>query len=345
MTDPGGEAGAGELLGAWEALLRTIGGPRARARADTSGDRIPVTLLAGFLGAGKTTLLTRVIAEAAGQRILAIVNDIGSVNVDAETIRRQNARTLELTNGCSCCVLGSDLLDMLSAVGDSVDAPDHIVLEASGLADPMGIAQTIVAAHGVTLDGVVTLVDAATLEEHWHDPAVSGLFRRQIESAHLLVLTKASDTEDLAIRERLGERAPGRPVLLANRNEASAAVITGVAMRGARPEPGSARHELGAFRAETVIFPDAVRADGLEQVLARAPSSLFRIKGQLTEERIGREIEVQGVGQRWQIRPTKSPRGRGSSGQLVVIGRNRDEHFEAFVDELRSLARERERLT
>ena len=102
--------------------------------------RLPLTVLGGYLGAGKTTLLNRLLSEDHGQRILVMVNDFGAINIDASLIAAASSDTLTLSNGCVCCTMGADLF---MAMGDALDRrprPDHLVIEASGVADPAKIA-------------------------------------------------------------------------------------------------------------------------------------------------------------------------------------------------------------
>jgi G3E family GTPase len=112
--------------------------------ADRSGVPMPVTVLTGFLGAGKTTLVNRMLSEEHGLRIAVLVNDFGEVDVDSELIVGIAAQKVSLANGCVCCEVRDDLLtviDVLLASGAGIDA---IVLEASGVAEPLTIARTFV---------------------------------------------------------------------------------------------------------------------------------------------------------------------------------------------------------
>ena len=108
-------------------------------------DATPVTVLTGFLGAGKTTLVNRLLAEEHGMRLAVLVNDFGAVDIDSELIVGIDTGTVSLANGCVCCEIRDDLMGAVRAVLRQDDDLDGIVLEASGVAEPMGIARTFAA--------------------------------------------------------------------------------------------------------------------------------------------------------------------------------------------------------
>ncbi len=104
-------------------------------------NQIPVTIIGGYLGAGKTTLLNSLLSGAHGVKLAVIVNDFGSINIDAALVANRDGETISLTNGCVCCSIGDNLALTLHDLAEQANGPEHVVIEASGVADPSKIAR------------------------------------------------------------------------------------------------------------------------------------------------------------------------------------------------------------
>ncbi|MCB1422333.1 MAG: cobalamin biosynthesis protein CobW [Nitratireductor sp.] len=199
----------------------------------TDSQKIPATVITGFLGAGKTTLIRNLLQTANGKRIALIINEFGDLGVDGEVLKGCGEETcseddiVELTNGCICCTVADDFVPTMTALLERERRPDHIVIETSGLALP----QPLVSAFNwpeirerVTVDGVVTVVDARAVadgrfasdvdkvkaqreadEALDHESPLEELFEDQITCADMIILNKADLVDDAALDRLQGE--------------------------------------------------------------------------------------------------------------------------------------------
>jgi len=154
-------------------------------------DRVPVTILTGFLGSGKTTLLNRILSEEHGKRIAVIENEYGEVGIDQALVINADEEIFEMSNGCICCTVRGDLIRVLGNLMKRRDKFDYVLVETTGLADPGPVAQTFFMDDEIreefTLDGIVTLVDSAHIDQQLGRSDES---TEQIAFADVLVLNK-----------------------------------------------------------------------------------------------------------------------------------------------------------
>ncbi|GAB2789569.1 CobW family GTP-binding protein [Streptomyces daliensis] len=317
--------------------------------------RIPVIVLAGFLGSGKTTLLNHLLRNSRGTRIGAIVNDFGSIEIDAMTVAGQVDSMVSLGDGCLCCAVDtSDMDEVLERLARPSVGMDVVVVEASGLAEPETLIRMILASGSehIVYGGLVEVVDAAefhsTRERH---PELD----RHVRAADLVVLNKAdriADEERRALSETLEELSPGTPVVSAAYGRVDPALLFEPARRerppveqlsfdellyGAVDEEAEAEAEAsgegtghvdhsGHLHAayESVEFSSAAPMDPrrLLAFLDSRPSGLYRIKGfvDFGAADPGRKYTVHAVGGFLRFAPSEWERDEERLTQLVMIG-------------------------
>jgi G3E family GTPase len=208
---------------------------------------LPVTVVGGYLGAGKTTLVNDLLTQARGLRAAVLVNDFGEINIDASLIVSHDGDTISLSNGCMCCSMTDGFAAALGQILKQSGRLDHIVVEASGVANPAKIAQTA-QAFGLPLDGILVVADAEQVRSQAANKYAGDTVQRQLAQADLIVVNKTDlvSTEAVAkLRPWIAEHAPAAPifetsyasvplaVLLGNAVHPSCAAKSGLASGGA----------------------------------------------------------------------------------------------------------------
>jgi len=170
--------------------------------SEAAANKIPVTVLTGYLGAGKTTLLNRILSENHGKKYAVIVNEFGEIGIDNDLIVGADEEVFEMNNGCVCCTVRGDLVRIIDGLMKRKGKFDAIILETTGLADPAPVAQTFFVDEDVrektALDAVVTVADAKWLSDRLKDAPEA---KNQIAFADVIVLNKT----DLVTKPELAE--------------------------------------------------------------------------------------------------------------------------------------------
>ena len=267
---------------------------------------VPVLVVGGYLGAGKTTLINRLLSRASAP-VAVIVNDFGSVNVDAALIRSVDTDTIEFTNGCICCAPGSSLADTLFTILERRQPPSMIVVEASGAADPSVIAGY---SHlrGLRPGGTVVLVDSVNARRTAADPLMSRTFARQVSVADLLVLTKTDDpsAEVEATRALVRTVNADSPLVASSPTELAELLVENPRIQ----VPDIAVHDR--FVTETIDHDRFDDPTAIKEYLSRTPG-MVRAKG-IVRLVDGTDVLVQAVGATVSIVPT----GLDPTGLVVI---------------------------
>ena len=294
----------------------------------TRQDLVPVTVVAGYLGAGKTTLINELLADNHGRRLAVLVNDFGAVNIDAALIADHDGQTISLKNGCVCCSIADELGDALDRVLALEPAPDQIVIEASGVADPANVAAYGQGWPGCRLDAVVVLADAETVQARSRDQFVGELVVRQLRRADIVIATKCDLVTEAglaAVVDWLAETAPGAPILTRSAGQLEPELLLETAQtvdRPSRQPPHAGNDPAGAAFDSAVVEVDVtLDRDRVEAALRDWPESVLRVKGVLRlDGPAGGLHVVHGIGRRWNIEPAPDGLDSSHTGKLVVIG-------------------------
>jgi G3E family GTPase len=197
-------------------------------------EKIPVTVLTGYLGAGKTTLLNRILSEPHGKKFAVIVNEFGEIGIDNDLVVNADEEVFEMNNGCICCTVRGDLVRIIDGLMRRKGKFDAIIVETTGLADPAPVAQTFFMDENVgaktKLDAVVTVADAKWLKDRLKDAPEA---KNQIAFADVIVLNKTDLVSDDELRDVEGHIRAINPYATLHRAQRSNVKIEDVLGRNA----------------------------------------------------------------------------------------------------------------
>ena len=325
----------------------------------SSLEKIPVTILTGFLGAGKTTLIRNLILKNKSKKLAVIINEFGDLGVDGEIVKQCSDETcpeeniLELANGCICCTVADDFIPTMKSLLEGQYLPEHILIETSGLALPKPLLKAFEwpeIRSRLTVDSVLAVVDAEAvvngifapqmsteLEEKQnqtyveHETPLSEVFEDQINCSDVVLLTKPdlvkniSDARNIIIKEM--ER--NVPILEVQNGDIGADVILGVNAAAETDldnrrshHDGFDDHEHDDFDTFSITVPKILDVEKFKIVLETLirENDILRIKGFLRVESKPLNLLVQGVGKRLSVNFTDTKIPVENTGNLVFIG-------------------------
>lgn len=305
-----------------------------RAPAPTNVPRdVPLTVIGGFLGAGKTTLVNHLLGEAARssnkKRYGVLVNDFGDLAIDENLIIAHDGTTIALANGCICCTIGDDLVETIMDLMESPQPPEHLIVEASGVADPAPIAELGSLDPHLSRDLTLVVLDAEQVRGQWADERLRETVKRQIEAANLLVLNKVENIDEYALAELktwIDERAPEVPIVTSQKGRIPFTVfedtpLNRLPVSAAKSRPEKHVHDLDhveIFETRTLDVNPDLSAANFRHLFQSLPASVLRAKGYVVLE--GSPHLAQKVGPQVSVISADEDVADEHANRIVVIG-------------------------
>ena len=309
---------------------------------DVPPQKLPVTIVTGFLGSGKTTLLNYIIQNYEGYKVAVLVNEFGDIDIDSQLLVKvgddSDENTIELTNGCICCTINNDFADAVHRILTRRERIDYLIIETTGVANPLPIALTFLSndLRDLTrLDSIVTLIDAETFDpkEHYNsDVAIDQIFCGDVillNKTDLVSEEKLNKLEDF-----LGSVKDGVRTLRAEYGKVPLSLILDVNLLNsdffndalANPEVDSKHLSNDQFMSISFQSNRPIDLKKFQQFLDyQLPENVFRVKGILWFEESPHRHIFQLSGKRFTIDDTEWTTPQ--KNQMVLIGRKLDKLF------------------
>jgi G3E family GTPase len=289
--------------------------------------RLPVTLVTGFLGSGKTTLVNHILSNREGVRAAVLVNELSDIGIDNDLIITAEDGMIELTNGCICCSTNNDLVDSIVRLLGRHEPVDHIIVETTGVADPLPVAHTFQRAEfrdALRLDAIVALADAEQFSLDLFDGIAA---RNQLRYADAILLNKCdrAGAERLAtVEEKIRSLNAEARLVRTTRSAVPLPLIVDVDLfRSIHTGHDHAHLNNDGFVSRSFESDRPFSVSRFQAFLdAGRPPDLFRGKGFLWLAETGKRYVFHLVGDRFTLEEDK--RGVAGTNRLVLIGRNLD---------------------
>jgi len=299
---------------------------------------IPVTVITGYLGSGKTTLLNRILTYEHGKKVAVIVNEFGNIGIDSQLVMNTDEEIVEMNNGCICCTVRGDLIQIIGNLLEKREKLDHLVIETTGLADPAPVIQSFfvdeVMRSKIELDAVVTVVDVKHIWDHLDSSEV----QEQIAFADAILLNKTDlvPPGNVEILEKRIRAANALAKIYCTQNcELEINFILGVKAFDLKnalsidPEflSEDAHDHDQTISSVSFVVSGSINSDKLttwlNQLVQAQGQNIFRMKGVLNVDDEDRRFVLQGVHMLLEGRPGKPWKpNENRKNEMVFIGRD-----------------------
>lgn len=302
---------------------------------------MPVTIITGFLGSGKTTLLNHILQNQDGLKVAVLVNEFGDINIDSQLLVAVDEDMVELSNGCICCTINDNLVEAVYNVLERSDRVDYMILETTGLADPLPIALTFLGTelqYLTRLDSILTVIDSETFSpEHFNSEAAYN----QMMYSDIIILNKTdlvTPAKIAELQQYIHSEKTGARILQSSMGVVPLPLILDVNLANPGLKEATPSHdhhhdhdhdhhshhlENDGFVSVSFTSDRPFNLDRFQNFLDKQlPIDVFRAKGILWFEKLAPRYIFQLSGKRYELKTdeTKPPQ----SVQLVLIGRNLD---------------------
>lgn len=301
-------------------------------------NKIPVTIIAGFLGSGKTTLLNHLLTSEHGLKIAVLVNDFGEINIDSQLITNVEGETISLANGCVCCTIRDDLAQAVRGLVESEENYEYIVTETSGVSEPAAVAMGLVMppdlSAKVQVDAIITVVDAEQVLELEGESLHLAI--DQLENANIVIVNK----KDLVSAEKLVEvknwitnQSPHARITDADHGRVPLPVLINTGVHNAEDAYNYHEHDHGdTFSTWHMSENRPLAFQPIYEFFKTLPLSVFRGKGFLHLEEVpDRQVVVQMVGKRVTLSKGE-PWGDKEPGSDVILITNSEAYDRAAIE-------------
>ena len=268
----------------------------------TSANNIPVSVIGGYLGSGKTTLINQLLRNADGRKLAVLVNEFGALPIDADLIEAQSDTMISISGGCVCCSYGNDLIQALLEISKLESAPDHILIESSGVALPGAIAASVSINGNFEIAGIITVVDSELILEQASNEYIGDTIERQLGDSDIVLLNKCDlvDEVHLAYLESwLVEKALYATAVRVTYASLPNSIVLQDYVRDTRKQNISFNSHTNIFESQVIEFSKEYDANIVAQKLADPEFNLIRSKG-FVPTPSGLQA-IQTVGRRWSV--------------------------------------------